>query len=585
MDRSVTAHDLSVLVNTGDNGQSPIGTVGLVANETLGAELLLGKRHFYDALDPRLAMETYMSCASCHNEGDSDGRVWDFTQFGEGVRNTSALMGQAGATSGPVHWSGNFDELQDFEGQIREFAGGLGLMTDAQFNSGTRSQPLGDSKAGVSADLDALAAYVNSLTDVLPSPHRSADGSLSAAGSRGQALFYAEGCASCHTDERFTDSALDVRHDVGTLTPASGGRLGAALDGLDTPILKGLWTTAPYLHDGSAASLEEAISAHSSVSLTGAELNDLAAFVAEIDSTQSNTPPVSGAQLASFQLSSVDSNWQTIALPGSYTDPVLVCSAIQQSNSVPQVVRLRNVTGTSADIRLQNPSNAALASELVNCLVAEAGVWTLPDGRGFEAAHYQNTLVDENNSWIGEFRTLSFPFLNPVVLGGIQTANDAGWSVFWARGNARQNPPSAATLYTGLSVAEDVDTTRASERVGYFVIEAGAGALDGVAFEAFLGSDSVTGYADTASGNSYALTQAYGSEAVAIVSQAAEDGGNGGWAVLRAGVQSSSLQLSIDEDQIGDSERNHTTEQVAVVVIDGRVSVPLTAYEPPPAGH
>ena len=49
-----------------------------------------------------------------------------------------------------------------------------------QFNTGTRSQPLGDRKAGVSADLDALAAYVASLNQFDPSPRRNADGTLSA---------------------------------------------------------------------------------------------------------------------------------------------------------------------------------------------------------------------------------------------------------------------------------------------------------------------------------------------------------------------------------------------------------------------
>ena len=58
---------------------------------------------------------------------------------------------------GPLHWSANFDEVQDFEGQIRTLPQGTGLMTDAQFATGTRSQPLGDRKAGVSAeDLAAL---------------------------------------------------------------------------------------------------------------------------------------------------------------------------------------------------------------------------------------------------------------------------------------------------------------------------------------------------------------------------------------------------------------------------------------------
>ena len=47
---------------------------------------------------------------------------------------------------GFLHWSSNFDEVQDFEGQIRTLAGGTGLMTDAAFNAGTRSQPLGDAE-------------------------------------------------------------------------------------------------------------------------------------------------------------------------------------------------------------------------------------------------------------------------------------------------------------------------------------------------------------------------------------------------------------------------------------------------------
>lgn len=48
------------------------------------------------------------------------------------------------------------------------------------------------------------------------------------------------------------------------------------------------------------------------------------------------------------------------------------------------------------------------------------------------------------------------------------------------------------------------------------------------------------------------------------------DGGNGGWAVLNGGspVAPTTLQLAIDEDQVNDTERAHTTEQVAYFVID-----------------
>ena len=66
-----------------------------------------------------------------------------------------------------------------------------------------------------------------------------------------------------------------IRHDIGTLTQASGMRLGAPLDGLDTPSLLGIYGTAPYLHDGSAQSLEEAVLKHSSTELLDEETKSL----------------------------------------------------------------------------------------------------------------------------------------------------------------------------------------------------------------------------------------------------------------------------------------------------------------------
>src|SRR5687767_4387980 len=108
-------------------------------------------------------------------------------------------------------------------------------MKNDNLESGTRSQPLGFAKPGISSDLDALAAYVQSLTVVPPSPFRNADGSLTADGVVGKAIFNQLACYSCHGGEAFTDSAFGVMHDVGTLKPSSGQRLGAPLTGLDTP--------------------------------------------------------------------------------------------------------------------------------------------------------------------------------------------------------------------------------------------------------------------------------------------------------------------------------------------------------------
>src|SRR5439155_24751590 len=96
-----------------------VARIPAVQTELLSPQVLLGKQIFYNAADARMSRDKYLSCAACHIDGDSDGRVWDFTDRGEGLRNTIALTGHPGIRQGPVHWSANFDEIQDFEGDIR----------------------------------------------------------------------------------------------------------------------------------------------------------------------------------------------------------------------------------------------------------------------------------------------------------------------------------------------------------------------------------------------------------------------------------------------------------------------------------
>ena len=68
-------------------------------------------------------------------------------------------------------------------------------------------------------------------------------------------------CLSCHGGSAFTASAAGVLRDVGTLKTTSGTRSGAALTGIDIPTLRDVWATAPYLHDGSAATVEDELRA------------------------------------------------------------------------------------------------------------------------------------------------------------------------------------------------------------------------------------------------------------------------------------------------------------------------------------
>jgi len=245
-----------------DTPGPPLARLQIPTAEPLAPEILRGKQIFNDSADPRLSQDNYIACAHCHLDGESDLLIWDFTDRGEGLRDTVILNGHGGTGDGPIHWSANFDEVQDFENDIRNAFGGSGLMADADWQTGTRAETLGDPKAGVSADLDALAAYVDSLTGEPRSPHRTPGGALTPEAEAGRVLFESPGlgCTDCHTGPRLTDSqwigpGVPLLHDVGTFGPGSGQRLGQPLTGLDTPSLHGLWRSAPYLHDGSAATL------------------------------------------------------------------------------------------------------------------------------------------------------------------------------------------------------------------------------------------------------------------------------------------------------------------------------------------
>ena len=215
-----------------------------------------------------------------------------------------------------------------------------------------------------------------------------------------------------------------------------------------------------------------------------------------------------------------------------------------------------------------------MASDNVHCLVVEAGAWTI-DGVSIEAQTYNSTLTDDNNSWVGQAQSYLQSYTSPVVFGQVMTENDADWSVFWDRSNARQNPPSNSLLFTGKHVGEDTDNTRAAETVGFIVIEAGHGSLGGVEFEAAVGVDSIRGI-----GNGPPFDYVYngafaGTPFFTLATQAAMDGDHGSWAyVYGNGSNAGALDLAVDEDQIADSERRHTTEQLAYISFAGQVVVP-----------
>ena len=281
------------------------------------------------------------------------------------------------------------------------------------------------------------------------------------------------------------------------------------------------------------------------------------------------------AQLESACLS-VGGSPVTVPLANTYVSAVVTTSVQYANNTTPVVPRVSNVTATSFDVRLQNPSNGAVAADNLCYLVVEEGTWTI-DGVDLEAQKYTSTVTDDAPStWVGEAQSYGQSYTSPVVLGQVMSENDAGFSVFWDQGDIRGNPPTGSTLRTGKTVCEDSDVTRADETVGFIVVEAGHGTLAGVEYEAALGPDTVAGVTN-APPYAYTFQTPFATApTVAVTTMAAVDGNNGGWAQIHGPTMATAttLNLSIDEDQIGDTERSHTNEQVAYVAFAGPVVYP-----------
>ena len=198
----------------------------ITARRTLGEKRPLtaagrGERIFFDG---RISFQGWMSCATCHHEARTDGLNWDLMNSGLGFPENTKSMLHCPRTP-PMTWTG-----------VRPDA-----KTSIEKGFYFMMYVLDESEVA-----DVLAYFESLEPEHSPWLERTADGTyvLSAAAERGRGVFEKAGCAVCHSGPLMTDLKS---YDVG-----SGGTF-------DTPPLIEIWRTAPYLHDGSTATLTELI--------------------------------------------------------------------------------------------------------------------------------------------------------------------------------------------------------------------------------------------------------------------------------------------------------------------------------------
>ena len=196
-----------------------------------------GERLFFSA---RFAFQGHFGCANCHLESTFDALQWDLEPDGFGKDIVDNRLLEDVADTAPFKWNGSNPNLETE----------CGPRTEKYFYR---------SESYDGFQLADLVSYIKAMP-LRPNRFRLPNGELTPAQERGKAFFERtrkkngtpipenNQCAFCHSGPHYTNQKI---FDVGTGKATDRSPL------IDTPQLTNIVLTAPYLHDGSARTLEE----------------------------------------------------------------------------------------------------------------------------------------------------------------------------------------------------------------------------------------------------------------------------------------------------------------------------------------
>jgi len=293
-------------------------------NPLTKAKIELGKQLYFD---PRLSRDNTVSCASCHDpkKGWSNGAA-----FATGIR------GQVGGRSAPTVINAAYSHFQFWDGRAIQLEGqALGPIQNpiemdmtldevvARLNQIEGYRRQFQEVFGTEVTADGIAKAIASFERTVLSGNAPYDKykagdkeALPDAAERGLQLFFGKAnCSACHAGHSFSDFAF---HNIGIgmdkpepdVGRFSESKLLGDRGAFKTPTLREIARTAPYMHDGSLATLEEVVEYYSKgghpnpqldeelfpLKLTAEQKADLVAFLKE-GLTSSDYPDVEPPEL------------------------------------------------------------------------------------------------------------------------------------------------------------------------------------------------------------------------------------------------------------------------------------------------
>ncbi len=262
----LVANRLEDTITVIDTKSDHVASTISLSNRKQLSVLRRGERAFYAS---QYSFQGQIGCANCHIDSTFDGLTWDLEPDGFGRDVVDNRPIEAVKDTEPFKWNGGNPNLPTE----------CGPRTEKYFWRAENYDNL---------TLTDLVDYVRSLP-ARPNRWRLPGGELTGTQERGRVLFVRDKdkfgnaipetnrCVFCHSGEKGTNQKS---FDVGTRKPTDNTGI------LDTPQLTNIAITAPYLHDGSAATLEQIWTVFNlqdkhgrTNDLTKDELNDLIEYL------------------------------------------------------------------------------------------------------------------------------------------------------------------------------------------------------------------------------------------------------------------------------------------------------------------
>ncbi len=265
-----------------------------------------------------------------------------------------------------------------------------------------------------------------------------------------------------------------------------------------------------------------------------------------------------------------DEQWVTVPLQHDYQAPVVIASYREQANGTSMSPRIRKITSSTFDIRLQQTQDQDIGAETLSYFVIEKGVWNI-DGVVLEAGYVDTNKTGSSAKGWKQFEKVNFraPFVQPpAVFHQVMSSNDERWVTTFVRSvAAATSPPDQVSMGIALNASKSLANDHAKERVGWIAVNKNVSTtFHNTPFETRTTPDGARGVKGHQEGCfTFGYSQRFAAPPIAFASQQEMDGSHGSWTAI---CSHTPQKIGLHAEEYDNGERSHTDETTAFMAFE-----------------